>query len=175
MTKTIVTGGARSGKSDFALELASSIKGEKIFLATAQAFDDEMKERIAKHKENRPHYWTTVEEPLRIVGRIKELDRKDVVVLVDCLGLWVSNILLSDEHKVNVGKLMAGLVNVAKAFKGSIVFVTNEVGSGIVPGDPLSREFRDVLGKLNQELMKICDSGVLLVSGAPLYLKGKRG
>lgn len=175
--KLLVTGGARSGKSAFALNIAQnwSLKQnvKRFFVATAQALDDEMAERIKKHKEERPREWNCIEEPLELASTLKRLSDEANVVLVDCLGMWTSNNLKDDDDCF--GKKVEELMEEIKNFKGSLALVSNEVGLGIVPADPGSRRFRDRLGTINREAASVCRQAALVVSGIPLWLKGEPG
>ena len=164
----LVTGGARSGKSRFALERAALLGTPRTFLATGEARDLEMKRRIARHRAERGRRWTTVEEPRRIaaaLGRIRE-----GVVVVDCLTLWVANVMADDVERdcaPDVGALVAALAR----RRAAVVAVTNEVGLGIVPDHPLGRAFRDATGFMNQRVAAAADEVWLLVAGQPLRVK----
>jgi len=168
---TFVIGGARSGKSSFALKCASDasdLSGKKAFIATAQAHDAEMNERIERHKLERGVVWDTFEEPLypgRTLGEIR--DAYDVIV-VDCLTLWLSNIMLADKQIENeIETFCSSLLNV----NCSLFIVSNEVGMGIVPENDLARRFRDMAGRLNQKTAAIADEVYLVVAGIPLRIK----
>lgn len=167
-----VTGGCRSGKSGYALERANRIKGEpRIFLATSVPSDSEMQERVKAHKAERGDAWSTVEEPEAIEERIAEFKETAGVILVDCLTLWISNLLCSGrgEHRIKerVERLQAALGR-----PGCPVFlVSNEVGCGIVPENSLSRAFRDLSGYANQQTAKTADHVVWMVSGIPVEIK----
>lgn len=162
-------GGARSGKSRRAQVLAEECAGERVFVATAQAFDREMAERIALHQRDRDESWRTVEAPIDLAGAIAREAREGRVLLVDCLTLWVSNLLLADADIEAAGDaLVNGLADTA----GDIVLVSNEVGYGIVPDNALARRFRDAAGRLNQRVAAACDVVELVVAGLPLRIKG---
>ncbi len=168
-----VTGGARSGKSTFALEKASAHGDHVTFIATAQAFDDEMRERIARHQLERPDTWTTLEEP-RDVHRVLETVRGTVVL--DCLSILISNLMLGDaEHApLEEPEILARvntIIEVQAARAQSLIIVSNEVGSGIVPEYPLGRAFRDVLGRANQMVARAASEAYLIVAGLPIKLK----
>jgi len=168
-----VTGGARSGKSRFAQSIADSMKGRKVFLATAQAWDEEMKARIDKHKKERLPGWDTIEETRNLASVIKRCDRKYEVLLIDCLTMWISNLLV--QNSFNESEILEEVRELIKYFKivdSTIIIVSNEVGSGIVPEHRLSRIFRDVVGKANQEIASRADEVYLVASGLPLKLKG---
>lgn len=167
---TLVLGGARSGKSTYAESLLAA-SGQAIYLATAQAKDAEMSERIRQHRERRGTAWLTVEEPLDLVGALAAHSRPDRPILVDCLTLWLSNLLLRDAPvDGEIDRLVRALPNLT----GPVVFVANEVGLGIVPDNALARAFRDHAGRLNQTLAAHCQRVVFLAAGLPLLLKETR-
>ena len=164
----LIIGGAKSGKSTYALNLCRDMKKRRIFLATAQPIDEEMKDKIKKHKEERGPGWITVEEPVRIAERIKELNKEDTVILLDCLTLWANNILLHDlDREKELDKLKDALLH----SKGTIVVVSNEVGMGIVPSDELSRRYRDFLGYANQQIACLANKVILMTAGIPVIIK----
>lgn len=167
---TFITGGARSGKSSFAMQEASKIKGRKAYIATAEALDEEMKERIERHKEERGNDWDTIEEPLRIADVIEKTIIGYRVIVIDCLTLWLSNIL---HRNSNVEKEIENLVNSLRSAQHAshIYVVSNEVGMGIVPDNELAREFRDLAGMLNRNVAAISDSVYLITAGIPLKIK----
>jgi adenosylcobinamide kinase/adenosylcobinamide-phosphate guanylyltransferase len=168
---TLVLGGARSGKSAFAQAaaeaLAAETGGRLVMVATAQAFDSEMAERIDRHRQDRGPAWTTLEAPLDLSGALEGLGVGDVVV-VDCLTLWLSNLML-EERDVAAG--VAELVARAARFEGTLWLVSNEVGFGIVPDNALARRFRDEAGRLHQALAQAADAVTLVVAGLTLRLK----
>jgi adenosylcobinamide kinase/adenosylcobinamide-phosphate guanylyltransferase len=162
----LVGGGARSGKSRYALERALSIDGRRAFVATAEALDDEMTARIQRHKADRGERFTTIEEPLDLARAIA--DPFDAMV-VDCLTLWLSNLMFANK---NCDREIDALIAAAEAARGTVIFVTNEVGSGIVPTDgALSRDFRDRAGILNQRVAAIAQEVYFMVFGQPLRVK----
>jgi adenosylcobinamide kinase/adenosylcobinamide-phosphate guanylyltransferase len=163
-----VLGGARSGKSRYAQTRAEAIEGRHIFIATAEAFDDEMRGRIARHQADRDQRWETVEAPRDLPGTIDALNQPDAVVLVDCLTLWMSNLLLAG---ANIGEETQKLCRAAKAFQGHMILVANEVGFGIVPDNALAREFRDEAGRTNQIVAAQVDEVQLVIAGLSLRLK----
>ncbi|WP_165187015.1 bifunctional adenosylcobinamide kinase/adenosylcobinamide-phosphate guanylyltransferase [Caulobacter soli] len=171
MSFTLVLGGARSGKSAFAQGAAEALAarngGRLVMIATAQAFDAEMVERIARHRQDRDGAWTTLEAPLDIAGALRELGSSDVVV-VDCLTLWVSNLMLDER---DVAAAAAELVAAVERFEGALWLVSNEVGFGIVPDNALARRFRDEAGRLHQALAQVADAVTLVVAGLTLSLK----
>jgi adenosylcobinamide kinase / adenosylcobinamide-phosphate guanylyltransferase len=167
MSIYLVAGGARSGKSrkgeELALELAGSAK--PIFIATAEAVDDEMTSRIKKHQDDRGNAFELLEEPKNLTKALKELDT-DATVLVDCLTLWLSNNMFGDRVDSNESVIAA-----AKARTGATIFVSNEVGEGIVPMHPVSREFRDLSGIMNQQFAAAADKVYLMKFGIAQELK----
>ncbi|WP_221091602.1 bifunctional adenosylcobinamide kinase/adenosylcobinamide-phosphate guanylyltransferase [Deinococcus aquaedulcis] len=168
MTLVFVTGGARSGKSAFAERRAADSGLPVTYLATAQAFDDEMAARIARHRGDRPAAWATVEEPLAVPGALAAISTP--AVLLDCLSLWVSNLMLADWPDEAVLAAADALLATAQVRGGLTVLVTNEVGFGIVPDNVLARRYRDLLGWVNQRAAAASDEAWLLVSGRPLRL-----
>lgn len=165
----LVTGGARSGKSAFAAGLAAASGEAVTYLATAQALDPEMQARIARHRADRPAAWETVEEPVDASGAL--LGASTPTVLLDCLSLWVSNLMLVGLPDEALLDRAAALLAAARARPGLTILVTNEVGLGIVPVGALARRYRDVLGWVNQRAAAASDEAWLLVSGLPLRLK----
>ncbi len=165
---TLVLGGARSGKSAYAEKLVEAQPGDWIYLATATAGDGEMAERIRIHRDRRGQGWRTREEPLALSSALQAESEGNAVILVDCLTLWLSNILFAE---LNVENEVERLLECLPALPGPVVFVSNEVGLGIVPGDSLSRRFRDDAGRLNQAVAAAADSVVFVAAGLPLRLK----
>ena len=175
MKITFITGGARSGKSSFALKTASALDGQKAYLATAEALDQEMKERIFKHKKERGVTWDTHEEPVKIADTLKGMtDRYDVVVL-DCLTLWLSNLVCNNmDCDKEIDNFIEVLKNISAIRPCSKIFiVSNEVGMGIVPENELARRFRDFAGILNQKAAEIADEVYLVTAGIPMKIKGQ--
>ncbi len=173
----LVLGGARSGKSSFALDLAKTLlngaghTGRKgLFIATAQALDQEMEERISAHKRQRGVEWLTVEEPLLIYEAVKNADDSLPVILIDCLTMWLSNMLLT--NRVDMHKEIEKLVNALIHRSSPVIMVSNEVGMGLVPESPLGRRFRDIQGQLNQRMASLCATVIFVAAGLPLALKG---
>ncbi|MGI9372325.1 MAG: bifunctional adenosylcobinamide kinase/adenosylcobinamide-phosphate guanylyltransferase [Hyphomicrobiales bacterium] len=167
-TKTLVLGGARSGKSAYAETLGAAHGAALTYIATAQAWDDEMKARIATHIARRGADWTTVEAPVALPEAITENAGADGFILVDCLTLWLTNVILGDH---DVDQAVSQLKQAVEAAPGRLVLVSNEVGLGIVPDNPLGRRFRDEAGRLNQRMAEICDQVVFIAAGMPLKLK----
>ncbi|MCF8034381.1 MAG: bifunctional adenosylcobinamide kinase/adenosylcobinamide-phosphate guanylyltransferase [Desulfarculaceae bacterium] len=172
--KVLILGGAKSGKSSLAQRLAEHWGGRLVYLATAQAGDAEMHERIARHQAQRGAAWTTLEEPLALEEALKQADGPDAVLLVDCLTLWLSNLVLGanlgDEQVAARGEALATLL---PSLEARVILVANEVGLGIVPENALARRWRDLAGGLNQRLASACGSVVLVTAGLPLALKGR--
>jgi adenosylcobinamide kinase / adenosylcobinamide-phosphate guanylyltransferase len=166
---TLVLGGARSGKSSFAQQLAEANTGDLIYIATAQAFDDEMTDRIARHKADRGPRWQTVEYPIALAMAIAANDGEGKVILVDCLTLWLTNLMLGDH---DVKSATDGLIDAMLASAGQIILVSNEVGQCIVPDSALARRFRDEAGWLHQKLSKVTDTVWFVTAGLSQKLKG---
>lgn len=165
----LVGGGSRSGKSSFALKMATERGERRGFVATAQAFDEEMRERIDRHRSERDDRFTTIEEPLDLTGVIGR-EGFDVL-LVDCLTLWVSNLMMREEAEGSIGESMDALVRTAEESEKLCIFVTNEVGCGIVPANALARRFRDLAGRLNQQMANAAQEVYLLYFGIPMRIK----
>lgn len=164
----LVTGGARSGKSSHAEALVSASGLARVYLATSVAEDGEMRARVARHVEARGPGWETIEEPLDIAGAITTRSAPGTAVLVDCLTLWLSNLMFRDaDLPAETDRLAAAL----QAAGGPVVLVTNEVGSGIVPDNALARRFRDEQGRLNRKIAASVEAVVLVACGLPLVLK----
>ena len=172
--KELILGGARSGKSQYAENSAKDSGLNVIYVATAQALDDEMQQRIKHHQQQRPDHWLLIEEPLDLVSVLKNNTHDETCILVDCLTLWVSNLLCSDEHKNNLQEHIDALVNVLPELPGKIIFVSNEVSMGIIPIGELNRLFVDEAGRLHQRLAAVCDNVTLMVAGIPSHIKGNK-
>ncbi len=169
---TLVLGGVRSGKSRFALEIAAR-SSAVCFVATARASDDEMRGKIARHRAERPPHWQTLEEPLDLADAITGHEGQTDLALVDCLTLFAANLMETHgEDAAAIEDRMAALCRAIENARCSIVLVSNEVGSGIVPAYQAGRRFRDLLGELNQRIAAIADRVVLMVAGLPLAVKG---
>ncbi len=168
---TFVLGGARSGKSSYALDLAKKQKGKIAFLATCQALDKEMEKRIALHKNSRPSHWQSFEEPRDIEKVLRNSGNSFDLIIIDCLTLWVSNLLLARNSQAQIEAKIGAVLSAAKKVKAKIIFVANEVGLGIVPANKLGRDFRDIAGKVNQITAKNSDRVFFMVSGIPWRIK----
>jgi adenosylcobinamide kinase/adenosylcobinamide-phosphate guanylyltransferase len=162
--RTLITGGVKSGKSSHALALAESFASPRRFLATATAFDDEMREKIARHRAERGDRFETVEEPLDIHERLEER------MILDCVPLWLNNMLFHDRED-DIPRVLDALV---ERLPRDIVIVTNEIGMGYIPADALSRRYGIVLGRVNARLAAACDRVILMVAGIPLDVKAPR-
>jgi adenosylcobinamide kinase/adenosylcobinamide-phosphate guanylyltransferase len=165
----LVGGGARSGKSDFALRLARRLGSRRVFVATAQAFDDEMRTRIADHRRTRGADFETVEEPLDLPETLRKI--AGAVVVVDCLTLWLSNLLLRDDDPKRVLAAVDELALVLGERRRTVILVTNEVGMGIVPETALGRSFRDLAGTAHQRLAALADEVYFAALGVMLRVK----
>jgi adenosylcobinamide kinase / adenosylcobinamide-phosphate guanylyltransferase len=160
----LVGGGARSGKSRFAMDYARTLGERRLFVATAQAFDAEMGERIARHREERGLAFTTVEEPVQLARVMREATAMDVV-LVDCLTLWLSNLLLQGRSPDDIERDVDEVVTALRLRRHHVVLVSNEVGFGIVPENALGRAFRDIAGRTHQRLVAEADEVYLAAMG----------
>ena len=164
-TTALVLGGARSGKSAFAERWVRERGGRPTYLATGRAWDDEMRERITRHRADRGDVWETVEEPVDLVGALRRVSGP---VLVDCLTLWLTNLMMAERDvEAEGGTLVAALAEI----EGDVAFVSNEVGQGIVPADPMSRAFRDHAGRLHQRLAAAVDEVHFVTAGIAQRLK----
>lgn len=182
MTRTLVLGGARCGKSAYAEQIAAASGKEVVYIATAQAGDGEMMARIAHHRQQRPAVWTTVEEPIALGDALQRWCAPQRAILVDCLTLWLSNLLFSGPADFpDVGTIMlppvfheqrAHFLQALEQASGDIVLVSNEIGMGVVPYGAVSRCFTDEAGRLNQAVAARCEHAVLVAAGLPLVLKG---
>ncbi|UXN65987.1 bifunctional adenosylcobinamide kinase/adenosylcobinamide-phosphate guanylyltransferase [Phyllobacterium sp. A18/5-2] len=166
---TFILGGARSGKSSFAEGLIEASGLEAVYLATGKAWDDEMSARIGLHKARRGSAWTTIEVPLDLVGLLQSESAGNRAVLVDCLTLWLTNLMMAER---DIEAETAELVAVLPRLKGPLVFVSNEVGLGIVPENRMAREFRDHAGRLHQAVAGAAATVYFVAAGLPLKMKG---
>lgn len=170
---TFVLGGVRSGKSSFAVKFASR-ENSVSFLATARPSDPEMSAKIERHREERPNHWTTIEEPLDLASVLLRHDLRHSVLLIDCLTLFAANLLEAHGEDADaIDDAIAKFCDALRICQASLILVSNEVGSGIVPAYAAGRRFRDLLGKINQQVAALADTVVLMVAGLPLVLKGE--
>ena len=170
---TIILGGARSGKSRFSQKLGESVTGKRLIIATAQPLDDEMRKKIKIHKISRGKNWKTIEEPLEISKVIWENGERYGLILIDCLTIWVSNLrerFVGDEEKIL--EEVRRLEEAVKGIDARFIIVSNEVGMGIVPDNKMARQFRELLGIVNQRMAELSDKVILMVSGVPMIVKG---
>ncbi len=170
----LVLGGCRSGKSSHALELAESYKGaSNIFIATCVPYDNEMQKRVDAHKEERDDTWRSIEEPAAIAGVIDRESGGADVILLDCLTLWVTNMLMAEKEDEEIFEAVKVLGESLRASACPVIVVSNEVGAGIVPENKLARRFRDLAGFSNQKIAAVVDKVVWTVAGIPVTVKGK--
>jgi adenosylcobinamide kinase/adenosylcobinamide-phosphate guanylyltransferase len=182
MTRTFILGGARSGKSAYAETLAAATGKEVIYVATAQAGDGEMAARIARHRQQRDSAWTTIEEPLALGALVEKWSAPDRVILIDCLTIWLSNLLFSeDKNYPDIGEIIPPacfheqrerFLQALEQASGDVILVSNEVGMGVIPQGAISRWFVDEAGRMNQSVAAKCDRALLIAAGLPLVLKG---
>lgn len=167
---TLLTGGARSGKSTHALKLADAYP-RKFFIATGEALDEEMTARIAFHRETRPPEYQTIEEPVKVAREIESLEGRADVVVIDCLTLWVSNLMHAMHDDEPILAEVDALARALEHASFASTVVTDEVGMGIVPMHPIERRYRDLLGWTNQKIARVADEVLLMVAGYPLRIK----
>jgi len=168
MNRLFVLGGARSGKSRYAQQRIEAVEGTRVYIATAQAFDREMADRIAQHQADRGERWRTVEAPIDLPDVIRQTAASCDAILVDCLTLWLSNLMVAEQ---DVAVATSALLATLSDCSIPIALVANEVGLGIVPENALARLFRDEAGRLNQALAAECEEVVFLSAGLPMRLK----
>jgi len=169
----LILGGARSGKSRLAEQTAIATQLAVTYVATAQALDSEMQSRIAHHQNQRPAHWSLVEEPLFLAKTLQKIDRPNQIILVDCLTLWLTNLLLLDDQNVQEFE-GEQLLKVLPKLQSEIILVSNETGLGVVPLGEISRRFVDEAGRLHQALGQIANKVVFCVAGFPMILKGEK-
>jgi adenosylcobinamide kinase/adenosylcobinamide-phosphate guanylyltransferase len=176
----LITGGSRSGKSTYAQCIAESIPEDRTYIATCPVVDEEMEKRIRKHKEaRRAGNWHTIEEPTNLAAALIKAGKSRVIV-VDCLTLWINNLMYDAESQNRdlgedeIVERCGDVLDACSAISGTIIFVTNETGMGIVPDNPLSRRYRDLAGRCNQVMADRADAVAFMVSGIPLTVKGEK-
>jgi adenosylcobinamide kinase/adenosylcobinamide-phosphate guanylyltransferase len=169
----LILGGARSGKSRLAEQTAKETGLSVIYIATAQALDTEMQQRIAHHQQQRPDGWQLCEEPIYLADQLLQLDQPDQLILVDCLTLWLSNLLLAEDSALQQQQIQQ-LLNVLPQLKSHIILVSNETGLGVVPMGEISRRFVDEAGRLHQALGQLANKVVFCVAGFPMILKDEK-
>ncbi|OUR70889.1 bifunctional adenosylcobinamide kinase/adenosylcobinamide-phosphate guanylyltransferase [Methylophaga sp. 41_12_T18] len=172
MNKTLVLGGVKSGKSLLAEQLASQTQAEVIYIATATAGDEAMQQRIQAHKNQRPSQWLTVEAPIQLAKAIEQHSQYDNCILVDCLTLWLTNLLMADDEALLKQEIEA-FVTILSTMSGKIIIVSNETNMGIMPLGELSRQYCDQIGILHQRIASLADRVILTVAGLPHVLKGQ--
>lgn len=172
--KHLILGGARSGKSRYAEQLAQASHKEVIYIATGTAGDEEMQERIEKHQADRPRHWQTIEEPFLLADKLEEYDSTRHFILVDCLTLWLSNILFDPQGDYQEDIFLQqkqAFLAILSTLQADLALVSNEVGSGIIPMHSMSRRFVDEAGRLHQQLAQICPQVTLITAGLAQQLK----
>lgn len=168
--KELILGGARSGKSAFAQQCAEKSGLELIYVATATAHDEEMAERIRYHQQQRDSNWKLIEEPIELLTALQTYAADNTCILIDCLTLWLSNLLAQDNH-AELEQQIDGLIKMIPDLPGQIIFVSNETGLGIIPMGELTRRFVDEAGRLHQQLASTCDSVTFMLAGIPQKIK----
>ncbi len=168
---TYICGGARSGKSTFALSIAKKQKGKIAFIATCEPKDREMKERIVLHKASRPKCWQTFEEPRDITSVLNKIGPKFKTIIIDCVTLWITNLMVKNNKNTSVETKMKIILNTIKRIDADCIIVTNEVGLGIVPNNKMAREFRDISGRINQMIAQRSVTAYFMASGIPWRIK----
>lgn len=177
----LILGGARSGKSRYAESIASQFSENSspkltykvTYIATAIAFDDEMESRIERHKNDRPSHWNSIEEPIHLTDALTQNSGKDKIILIDCLTLWLNNLLLKEDSEL-LNSEINKFLNCINTLQGTIIFVSNEVGMGVIPLGEITRKFVDESGRLHQQLAQLVDHVTLMVAGIPMLVKGQK-
>lgn len=175
MAVHLILGGARSGKSHYAEQLAAASTLPVSYIATAQVYDDEFAQRVAHHKERRPKHWQIIEAPFNLANTLSEHDKEGHCIIVDCLTLWLAQCICPDcapPKGCDWNQERAALIETLPKLKGTILLVSNEVGMGIVPLGEINRQFQDEQGRLNQSIAQLADEVSFVVAGLPLKLKG---
>ena len=169
----LILGGARSGKSRLAEQVAKDSGLSVVYIATAQALDEEMQQRIQHHQQQRPSHWQLSEEPIFLADQLLQVDQENQLILVDCLTLWLTNLLLAEDTALQQQQTEK-LLKVLPQLKSDIILVSNETGLGVVPMGEISRRFVDEAGRLHQALGQLADKVVFCVAGFPMILKGEK-
>ena len=169
----LILGGARSGKSRLAEQIAKDSNLNVTYIATAQAFDHEMQARIDHHQAQRPGHWTVIEEPLYLADCLIELDQPNQLILVDCLTLWMSNLLMHENAELQMQQCQK-LLDILPILQAEVILVSNETGLGVIPMGEISRKFVDESGRLHQQLGQVAEKVVFCVAGFPMMLKGEK-
>ncbi|OTG67662.1 bifunctional adenosylcobinamide kinase/adenosylcobinamide-phosphate guanylyltransferase [Acinetobacter silvestris] len=169
----LILGGARSGKSRLAEQIAQDSALNVIYIATAQAWDEEMQNRIAQHQQQRPSHWHVLEEPIYLADRLLQIDQTNQCILIDCLTLWMSNLLMHENAELQMQECQKLLQTLAQ-LQSQVILVSNETGLGVVPMGEISRKFVDEAGRLHQQLGQIADKVMFCVAGFPMILKGDK-
>lgn len=168
---TFILGGARSGKSREAVKIADQKNKKIAFIATCRPLDDEMRQRIKTHQKKRPKNWKTLEEPLDLAARVNKIGAQFDIILIDCLTLWVSNLLLMDANETKIKNEIKKTLSALRKTKADSIIVSNEVGSSIVPTNLLARNFRDIAGTINQIVAQEADRVIFMIAGIPMEIK----
>jgi|SRR5579884_959745 len=169
--RTLILGGARSGKSRLALQLGERIEGKRLFLATCPPLDPEMRDRIARHQRDRGSSWDTIEAFYDLDRVILKTEGRYDVVLIDCLTLWLSNRVMENQEEAQIRNEILGLKGAIRRSMAHLFLVSNEVGMGVVPSSRLGRDFRDLQGFLNQEMAAVAEEVYLTIAGIPVRMK----
>ena len=169
-----ITGGSRSGKSSLAVKLAQSMRKKTLFIATCIPEDKEMKRRIALHRKKRPSSWRTIERRGVLTPILRKEVKADVIILIDCLTLFVSSLLMEEMEERKIKDEVVKIIAMIENGKATVIIVSNEVGSGLVPENKLGRDFRDIAGSCNQIVARGADEVIYMVSGIPVNIKGTR-
>ncbi len=169
-----ILGGARSGKSSYAMNLAKSTGKRIVFIATCIPGDSEMKHRIKLHKKSRPRAWRVIEEGIHIDSALRKTKTGCDAILIDCIGLFISNLMAVEFSDKKIEEKMRQVIGQIKKGASDVIVVSNEVGMGIVPDNPLARRFRDLLGRVNQMLAQNADKVIMMYAGIPMVMKGEK-
>jgi len=172
MNKTLVLGGVKSGKSRLAEQLAKQSELDVIYIATATADDNEMQQRINNHQQQRPKHWQTIETPISLATTLQQVCKDDSCILVDCLTLWLTNLLMNEDKSL-INQEIEDLLSLLPTLPGQLIFVSNETNMGVMPLGELTRQYCDRIGILHQQIAETVDRVILTVAGLPHVLKGQ--